>query len=250
MTSTRSARKVSDLYDCDWYWGDLDWKWAERLLLLCPVGYFLIRDSRSETHLFTVSYHAEDKVYHSRLSLEDSRQNLGSRRPYVSRDYRTLVKIIERSLKVDIFSFFQNSTPKKIDKSIFKFPEVFLAKLQKNFFRISRKPIFGFFSFFFKIRPKKSIINFFQQSLHGHQMLHFRRGFEADAAHVHLTSPLTKRELLPSLQYLCRFAYRSAPQAPPIPQATPPAILTYLNDSKWVIPDLLKCEEQLKRRFR
>ncbi|CAB07386.2 SH2 domain-containing protein [Caenorhabditis elegans] len=179
----------SDLYDCDWYWGDLDWKWAERLLLLCPIGYFLIRDSRSETHLFTVSYHFQDRVYHSRLSLEDSRRNLGSRQPYVSRDYWNLVEIIERSL---------------------------------------------------------------EQSLTGQQeMLHYRRGHEAEAARVNLTRPLTKRELLPSLQYLCRFTLKTSQQKPPTPKTAPlpPTILKYLSDSKWIIPDLKKCEEQLKLRF-
>uniref|UniRef100_A0A1I7UZR1 SH2 domain-containing protein n=1 Tax=Caenorhabditis tropicalis TaxID=1561998 RepID=A0A1I7UZR1_9PELO len=176
----------SDLYGCDWYWGDLDWKWAERLLLLCPVGYFLIRDSRSETHLFTVSYHFQDKVYHSRLSLEDSRRNLGSRQPYVSRDYRNLVEIIERAL---------------------------------------------------------------EQSHNGQQeMLHYRRGREAEAARVNLTRPLTKRELLPSLQYLSRYTIRAIPQQMSM-DTVPPKILKYLNDSKWIIPDLKKCEEQLKRRF-
>ncbi|CAL2028484.1 unnamed protein product [Caenorhabditis brenneri] len=189
MAGSNAQQQVitSDLYDCDWYWGDLDWKWAERLLLLCPVGYFLIRDSRSETHLFTVSYHFQDKVYHSRLSLEDSRRNLGRRQPYISRDYRNLVEIIERAL---------------------------------------------------------------EQSHNGQQeMLHYRRGHEAEAARVNLTRPLTKRELLPSLQYLCRFAYRSNPQAPPPTSGTPPTILNYLNDPKWIIPDLKTCEEQLKLRF-
>ena len=79
-------------------------------------------------------------------------------------------------------------------------------------------------------------------------MLHYRRGHEAEAARVNLTRPLTKRELLPSLQYLCRYTFRSAPQkATPI--EAPPTILKYLNDSKWIIPDLNYCEKQLKLRF-
>ncbi|CAI2293813.1 unnamed protein product [Caenorhabditis sp. 36 PRJEB53466] len=177
----------SDLYHVDWYWGDVHWKWAERLLNLCPVGYFLIRDSKSDTHLFSVSFRTEEKVYHTRLSLEDSRRNLGSRQPYVSRDYRRLVEIIERAV---------------------------------------------------------------QQSQDGEQeMLHYRRGHEAEAARVHLTRPLNKRQLMPSLQYLCRFAIRS--QQPPVRISdllAPRPVVTYLSDPKWIIPDLRECEVQLKNK--
>lgn len=99
---------------------------------------------------------------------------------------------------------------------------------------------------------RKKTLNFFQQSLTGQQeMLHYRRGHEAEAARVNLTRPLTKRELLPSLQYLCRFTLKTSQQKPPTPKTAPlpPTILKYLSDSKWIIPDLKKCEEQLKLRF-
>ena len=66
---TRSwADRMVEIKACSWfvspfpvadpfrYWGDLSWKDAERMLLLCEEGTFLLRDSRSENHLFTLSY--------------------------------------------------------------------------------------------------------------------------------------------------------------------------------------------------
>ncbi|CAI5437917.1 unnamed protein product [Caenorhabditis angaria] len=177
-----------ELYDCSWYWGDLDWRWAERLLLLCEDGCFLVRDSRSETHLFTVSYHVQGKVLHTRISLENSRQQLGSQQPFLSIDYRKLTEIIEKSV---------------------------------------------------------------QQSREGqHEILIHRRGGEAEASRVHLKTPLTKRELLPSLQYLCRFAIRTrcSNSSNLEFELISPIVRDYLRHSKWIIPDLEECEKVLKKR--
>uniref|UniRef100_A0A1I7X1L7 Suppressor of cytokine signaling 7 n=1 Tax=Heterorhabditis bacteriophora TaxID=37862 RepID=A0A1I7X1L7_HETBA len=69
-TSHRSwADRLSELKACSWYWGDLPWRTAERLLMKCDDGSFLVRDSRSENHLFTVSYRHLDKIYHSRVEI-------------------------------------------------------------------------------------------------------------------------------------------------------------------------------------
>uniref|UniRef100_A0A8R1HS61 SOCS box domain-containing protein n=1 Tax=Caenorhabditis japonica TaxID=281687 RepID=A0A8R1HS61_CAEJA len=81
-------------------------------------------------------------------------------------------------------------------------------------------------------------------------MLHYRRGREAEAARVNLTLPLTKRELLPSLQYLCRYSIRTNTSNRRLNELeeAPPTILKYLRDPKWIIPDLPDCERQLKLR--
>ncbi|KJH44379.1 SH2 domain protein [Dictyocaulus viviparus] len=59
------------------YWGDLPWRAAEKLLLLCDNGSFLVRDSHSDSHLFTVSYKHSDKVFHSRVEINGQYAHLG-----------------------------------------------------------------------------------------------------------------------------------------------------------------------------
>ncbi|CAB3410523.1 unnamed protein product [Caenorhabditis bovis] len=181
---------LSELYDFGWYWGDLEWKWAERLLLMCPDGYYLVRDSRSESHLFSVSYKFEGKVLHTRISFERSQFHLGRQQPFLFNDYQRLGQLIQDSVEIT-------------------------------------------------------------RNGH-HEMLVHRRGGEAEASRLKFTNPLMRRDLLPSLQYLCRFAIRTrlaANQLDTLPQM-PPAVLKYVKDPKWIIPDLEACEQVLEQRNR
>ncbi|GMT28455.1 hypothetical protein PFISCL1PPCAC_19752, partial [Pristionchus fissidentatus] len=57
---------ILHVQNCDWYWGELDWKDAKRMLWLCAPGTYLLRDSRSESSVFSFSYRTADKVLHSR----------------------------------------------------------------------------------------------------------------------------------------------------------------------------------------
>ncbi|PAV57811.1 hypothetical protein WR25_20143 [Diploscapter pachys] len=170
----------SDVKQCPWYWGDIKWKDAERLLLLCSNGTFLLRDSHSDRFLFTVSYKINEKVYHSRIRLNDGFVNV--------KGTNCAVRLLEQ----------------EIEKS---------------------------------------------RSGERHMLMH-KRGAEAEASEVQLTQPLSRLQLLPSLQYLCRLHIRlhfhPVKQMPAALQRLSPKLRTYVSDSKFIIPDLNYCYEILK----
>ncbi|CAJ0919050.1 unnamed protein product, partial [Mesorhabditis belari] len=63
------SEHIKILKRCPWYWGDITWSEAESLLLPCPEGTYLLRDSRNDSHIFTVSWRSREKVLHSRSLL-------------------------------------------------------------------------------------------------------------------------------------------------------------------------------------
>ncbi|VDN20294.1 unnamed protein product [Cylicostephanus goldi] len=157
------------------YWGDLSWRNAEKLLLLCEEGSFLVRDSHSENHLFTISYKHENKVLHSRVEISGQYAHLGG--------------------------------PLSLERS--------------------------------------ESISFTRER----DILIHRRGAEAEASGIHLRYPLSRIQLLPRLQYLCRLKIRLLTRADKLSTLQlPPPLLAYVSDPKFLIPNIRECLQVLEER--
>ncbi|CAJ0595259.1 unnamed protein product [Cylicocyclus nassatus] len=96
---TRSwAKRLAELKACPWYWGDLSWRNAEKLLLLCEEGSFLVRDSHSENHLFTISYKHGNKVLHSRVEISGQYAHLGG--PLSLERSESVVELLKHAVQI------------------------------------------------------------------------------------------------------------------------------------------------------
>uniref|UniRef100_A0A915EEL1 SH2 domain-containing protein n=1 Tax=Ditylenchus dipsaci TaxID=166011 RepID=A0A915EEL1_9BILA len=74
----RFGQSMNELREEKWYWGAISANQAIRLLRGREPGTFLVRDSHSESFIFTISYVAHNnKVYHSRLARFNGRFCLG-----------------------------------------------------------------------------------------------------------------------------------------------------------------------------
>uniref|UniRef100_A0A158PT19 Mediator of RNA polymerase II transcription subunit 23 n=1 Tax=Brugia timori TaxID=42155 RepID=A0A158PT19_9BILA len=51
-----------------WYWGNMSWKDAEKVLMSQLPGTYLVRDSASDRYIFTISYRTKHSVHHTRLA--------------------------------------------------------------------------------------------------------------------------------------------------------------------------------------
>jgi len=71
------SQSLGELKKYPWYWGAISPETATRLLRARRAGTFLLRDSRSECSLFTLSYVAGDGVFHSRIYCFNGRFCLG-----------------------------------------------------------------------------------------------------------------------------------------------------------------------------
>uniref|UniRef100_A0A7I4XS06 tRNA modification GTPase TrmE n=1 Tax=Haemonchus contortus TaxID=6289 RepID=A0A7I4XS06_HAECO len=92
------VKRLAELKTCPWYWGDLSWKNAEKLLLLCEDGSFLVRDSHSDNHLFTVSYKYSGKVYHSRVEISGQHIHLGA--PFSMERPESIADLLKHAIQV------------------------------------------------------------------------------------------------------------------------------------------------------
>uniref|UniRef100_A0A183V6D7 Mediator of RNA polymerase II transcription subunit 23 n=1 Tax=Toxocara canis TaxID=6265 RepID=A0A183V6D7_TOXCA len=63
--------------DCSWYWGNMSWLEAEKVLMSRPLGTYLIRDSASDRYIFTISYRTTNSVHHTRLPQHGGKFCLG-----------------------------------------------------------------------------------------------------------------------------------------------------------------------------
>lgn len=80
-----------------WYWGNMSWRDAEKVLLRQPPGTYLVRDSASDRYVFTISYCTKHSVHHTRLAQHGGSFCLGGPNSLVKAD--TLVAFIENSMQ-------------------------------------------------------------------------------------------------------------------------------------------------------
>ncbi|ETN77574.1 SH2 domain protein [Necator americanus] len=197
---TRSwAKRLAELKACPWYWGDLSWRNAEKLLMLCEEGSFLVRDSHSDNHLFTVSYRHEGLFVSDVISFEND-------------SYRVLHSRVEISGQ-----FAHLGGPLSLERS------ESIVDLLKHAVQISFT------------RERDILIH--------------RRGAEAEASGIQLRYPLSRLQLLPRLQYLCRLRIRLLSRADQLSTLPlPPPLLAYVSDPKFLIPNIRECLKFLEDR--
>ena len=58
---------IRKLYTANYYWGPISYAQSEKLLKDRENGSFLVRDSKNERFLFTVTYKSNDYIYHIRM---------------------------------------------------------------------------------------------------------------------------------------------------------------------------------------
>ena len=58
---------ISSLKDVGYYWGPIKHDFAEKILKSKPNGSFLLRDSRHDNYLLTISFKSNDCIYHVRI---------------------------------------------------------------------------------------------------------------------------------------------------------------------------------------
>lgn len=102
--STASASELSltksfeTLSHYNWYWGPINRYEAEDILKGKPDGYFLVRDSSNEFHLYSVSFRSRGRTCHTRILYEDGR--FGFLTPTGLMGTTTVVGLIKRSIKI------------------------------------------------------------------------------------------------------------------------------------------------------
>ncbi|GMR53542.1 hypothetical protein PMAYCL1PPCAC_23737 [Pristionchus mayeri] len=165
---------------CEWYWGDLDWKCAKKMLVSCTPGTYLLRDSRSDSSVFTLSYRTSQKILHSHAD-------------------DLLLKAAkltdERLSPLDAFEILvQRCNGPDLEMLLYEKNEVF------------------------------SNIN------------------------LCLTSPLRKRDCVPSLQFLSRQRIVDNSHLVNAAQFLPLPIANYIRDSKYSNPPIDECIRNLQQR--
>ncbi|VDN00807.1 unnamed protein product [Thelazia callipaeda] len=80
-----------------WYWGNMSWRDAEKVLINQLPGTYLVRDSASDRHIFTISYRTESSVHHTRVSQYGGNYCLGG--PNSLLKSKSLVSFIEHALQ-------------------------------------------------------------------------------------------------------------------------------------------------------
>ncbi|CAG9537310.1 unnamed protein product [Cercopithifilaria johnstoni] len=80
-----------------WYWGNMSWRDAEKVLMSQLPGTYLVRDSASDRYIFTISYRTKHSVHHTRLAQHGGNFCLGGPNSLVKAN--SLVSFIENSLQ-------------------------------------------------------------------------------------------------------------------------------------------------------
>lgn len=91
------------LLQSSWYWGNMSWRDAEKVLLRQPPGTYLVRDSASDRYVFTISYCTKHSVHHTRLAQHGGSFCLGG--TFISRLCRVVwffyfLHVVDHFLKV------------------------------------------------------------------------------------------------------------------------------------------------------
>lgn len=91
------TRMREDLLQYGWYWGKLAQSAAQKHLAKQETGTFLVRDSQTEKHQFTVSFRSSGITLHCRIDFENNYWSFsGLSKPT---NYKTLVDLVEDTVK-------------------------------------------------------------------------------------------------------------------------------------------------------
>ncbi|GJQ70854.1 putative suppressor of cytokine signaling [Trypoxylus dichotomus] len=103
------SKDFSNLRKCGYYWGPITRREAEEKLNNQPDGTFLIRDSASENHLFSLSFRSWGKTLHTRIEYSASRYSICDQRGFV-----TVVELIDKTMQVSrnsVYCYSRSRTP-------------------------------------------------------------------------------------------------------------------------------------------
>ncbi|XP_058120470.1 suppressor of cytokine signaling 4 [Anopheles ziemanni] len=124
-------RMREDLLQYGWYWGKLTQSAAQKRLAKQETGTFLVRDSQTEKHQFTVSFRSSGITLHCRIDFENNYWSF-SGLPTTT-NYKTLVDLVEDTIKKSEYgvigyvrqdSKFMPPFPVRLTKPINRFYEV------------------------------------------------------------------------------------------------------------------------------
>ena len=60
-------KAIRKLYTASYYWGPISHSLVEKLLKNRENGSFIVRDSKHDNYLFTITFKSNDYIYHSRI---------------------------------------------------------------------------------------------------------------------------------------------------------------------------------------
>uniref|UniRef100_A0A0N5BZP1 Cytokine-inducible SH2-containing protein n=1 Tax=Strongyloides papillosus TaxID=174720 RepID=A0A0N5BZP1_STREA len=95
MTSISDS--IAELRKCQWYWGGISSREAEDLLATQPPGTFLVRDSRNENYIYSLTFKTEDNIIHSRLAKYNGYYCLGG--PHSLIKSQSIIQFIEKTIE-------------------------------------------------------------------------------------------------------------------------------------------------------
>lgn len=104
---------IKKLKKMGWYWGSISPEYAAKLLEDEEDGSFLVRDSSSECHIFSMTIKSTGKIHHARIEHSKGRFSFGrgTNPKLVS---STIVELIEKAIQYSHdghYSFFLHGEP-------------------------------------------------------------------------------------------------------------------------------------------
>uniref|UniRef100_A0A0N5A5K5 Cytokine-inducible SH2-containing protein n=1 Tax=Parastrongyloides trichosuri TaxID=131310 RepID=A0A0N5A5K5_PARTI len=88
---------IAELRKCQWYWGSISSREAEELLKPQLPGTFLIRDSRNDHYIFSLTFKTETDIIHSRLSKYNGYYCLGG--PHSLIKSQSIIEFINKTIE-------------------------------------------------------------------------------------------------------------------------------------------------------
>ncbi|VDM94365.1 unnamed protein product, partial [Onchocerca ochengi] len=213
-----------------WYWGNMSWRDAEKVLMNQLPGTYLVRDSASDRYIFTISYRTKHSVHHTRLAQHggnfclgvDSKKWLGS--------YAFLfVVCIRRAVAYQVQLYCTE---------FLRISEIF----ERNLWKL--KDHCGPNS----LVKANSLVSFIENSLQscGKRRICMLMHPKSDSTGIEileLNHLLHRHELLPSLKYLCRVVIRNCVEKELLAcLPLPPNMIYYLKDPKYFVPSCVHQE--------